>query len=251
MVLLSLRTFQILIVLALCGTAGAVTREEVEIGAERLYRTRIVEAQQRYALDTDPVFLARVQRIATGLIEIDRHEHPQHAALTWEIHTTSDPEESASCMAGGKLLIGRAYATRMELTDAELAMMIAHEIEHAVLEHNLKEFREALRLEPERQQQSFPDLEYAIDHDRGLMSKLAEFDAAQESEADHEGLLLAWRAGWPVLKLVTYFKKMARADPMANFDSREHPASARRWQAMRKMAEDLDQRKTSATPDSR
>jgi len=68
--------------------------------------------------------------------------------MAWEIHTTTDPEENASCMAGGKLLIGQEYVMPLELNDVELAMLIAHEMEHALLQHNLKDMREALRLEP-------------------------------------------------------------------------------------------------------
>ncbi len=235
------RLFLLSTAIMLCTSASAVTREEVEAGAEQLYRARITEAQQKYELDTHPAFLARVQRIATRLIDQARREYPATADLAWEIHTTIDPDENASCMAGGKLLVGQPYVTKLELNDTELAMLLSHEIEHAVLEHNLKEFREALRLEPDRQQQAFTELEYAIDHDSALMSKLAAFDAAQESEADRAGLLLASHAGWPPLGLVTYFKKMAHADPMSNFDSREHPSTARRWQAMRELAKELDQ----------
>ncbi|HSY28880.1 MAG TPA: M48 family metalloprotease, partial [Burkholderiaceae bacterium] len=135
-----------------------------------------------------------------------------------------------------------------ELDDAELAMMLSHEIEHAVLEHNLKEFREALRVEPNRQKQTFAELEYAIDHDSALMSKLAAFDVQQESEADRDGLLLASHAGWPPLGLANYFKKMANADPMSNFDSSEHPSAARRWQAMRELAKELVQQTVTEAP---
>lgn len=232
----------------LVTTANAVTREEVTTGAEELYRARISEAQQRHELDNDPAFLARVQHIADGLIAEARREHPLAAGFPWEIHITADPDESASCMAGGKLLVSQTYVYGLELNDAELAMLLSHEIQHAVLEHNLKEFQEALRLEPDRRQQSFPDLEYAIDHDEMLMSRLDEFNAAQESEADREGLLMAWRAGWPPLKLAGYFKKLAHADPMPNFDRREHPAAARRWKAASELAKKLNQRQTTETP---
>lgn len=239
----------ILFFFTLCATANAVTREEVAAGAENLYRARLLEAQQRHELDNDQTFLVRVRNIAAGLIAEARREHPLAAELDWEIHITSAYEESASCMAGGKLLIGQNYVTELGLDDAELAMLLSHEIQHAVLEHNLKEFQEALKLEPERQRRPFPELEYAIDHDETLMSKLSEFNAAQESEADREGLLMAWRAGWPARKLADYFKKLARADPMPNFDSREHPAAARRWKAARELAEQIDRTDAPAASD--
>jgi len=218
----------------------AVTRDEVIAGAEVMYRARVTEAQSQYQLDNDQVFLARVQRIAAGLIAQAKLDHPVANEFAWELHVIDDPDESASCMAGGKLLIGKPYVNKLELTDAELAMLLSHEIQHAALEHNFKEFQEALKLEPVRQKSSFLELEEAIDHDETLISELSEFNKAQESEADLEGMRMAWRAGWPALKLVGYFKKLVRTDSMTSFDHRDHPASARRWQAARQLADELN-----------
>ncbi|MBV8666974.1 MAG: hypothetical protein JO269_10880 [Burkholderiaceae bacterium] len=230
---------QLLIAILPCLSAAAVTLDEVNAGALRLYQARLAESEQRQELDGDQKFLRRVQGIAGKLIAQAEHERGAEAAIVWEIHTSGAPDESASCMAGGKLLIGQAYVEQLELNDAELAMLIAHEMEHALLQHNLKEMREALRLEPERLQRPFSELEYAVDHDNTLMNKLDAFNAAQELEADHDGFLLAWRAGWPAAGLANYYKKAAHADTMANFDRREHPASARRWQAIQTLSKQI------------
>lgn len=224
---------------ALAMAAHAVTREEVESGAARLYHGRVEEARQGYQLDADPVFLERVQRIAARLIAQAGREAQASGAMSWEIHTTADPDENASCMAGGKLLIGQAYVQRLELNDAELAMLIAHELEHALQQHNLKEAREALRLEPEWGRRPYAELEYAIDHDEGLMRKLDAFDVLQEFEADREGMRLAVHAGWPAARLANYFKKLVRHDAMPNADRREHPAPARRWRAAQALVAEL------------
>jgi predicted Zn-dependent protease len=222
--------------------AQAVTREEVEAGAAKLYAERIDEARQRFELDADPVFLARVRRIAASLIERSALEPDAASGLAWEIHTTTDPEENASCMAGGKILVGQTYVRNLALNDAELAMLIAHEMEHALLQHNLKEAQEALRLEPEWQQQPYASLEYAIDHSESLMRKLDAFDVQQEFDADREGMRLAVHAGWPAAGLTNYFRKLVRHDPMANVDRREHPAPARRWRAAQALVRELEQK---------
>ena len=231
----------------------AVTRDEVVAGAESMYLARITEAQSQYQLDNDRIFLARVQRILDGLIKQAKLDHPNASEFAWELHITDAPDESASCMAGGKLLLGQPYVIRLELTDAELAMLLSHEMQHALLDHNFKEFQEALKLEPGRRNASFLELEEAIDHDDALMSKLSEFDKAQESEADLEGLRMAWRAGWSALGLAGYFKKLEHADPMPNSDHFDHPASALRRQAARQLATELSQRKVQpesvAVPD--
>ncbi|HEX7643383.1 MAG TPA: M48 family metalloprotease [Burkholderiaceae bacterium] len=238
---MSARQRIVLLVFVLAAVSvHAVTREDVEAGAARLYRERVEEARQRYQLDADTAFLERVQRIAARLIAQAAYESDVVEGLAWEIHTTTDPEENASCMAGGKLLIGQAYAQRLQLDDAELAMLIAHEMEHALQQHNLKEAREALRLEPQWDMRPYAELEYAIDHDEGLMRKLDAFDVEQEFEADREGMRLAVHAGWPAKELANYFKKLVHHDLMANADRREHPAPARRWRAAQALAAELN-----------
>lgn len=208
-------------------------------GAERMYRERIAALDARSALDGDAAFLQRVRQLAQRLIQRAAADYPQTAGWTWDIHTTSDPEENAFCMAGGKILIGQRFATDLHLDDAELAMLISHEMQHAIQQHNLKEYQEALRIDPSWQQRPFEELEQAVDNDNALMRKLAAFNLAQEVEADREGMQLAWRAGWPAHGLANYFKKLARASASPNFDSRSHPAPARRWQAARELAHQL------------
>src|SRR6185437_1618404 len=89
----------------MAARALTLTSEEVEAGAARMYRERVDAARERFALDADPIFLARVTRIASRLIAQSEREGP--ARMVWEIHTTTDPEENGSCMAGGKLLVGQ------------------------------------------------------------------------------------------------------------------------------------------------
>lgn len=222
-------------------SVSAVTRDDVLAGAEQLYQARLVEAKSGFRLDNDQAFLLRVQRIAAGLIIQASHDDPAAEKISWEIHTSDDPDETASCMAGGKLLIGQQYVTRLELNDAELAMVLAHEMEHALLEHNYKEFQQALVLEPSRQQSAFSDLEYAVDHDVMLMRKLNELNQSQETEADLEGMRLAWRAGWPAVRLTGFFKKVLRADRNAFFNRPEHPSPALRLRAAAALADELNQ----------
>jgi len=235
------RVFALFLMFLVCGSAHALTQEQVAAGAERMYRQHIAEIRSRSALDGDADFVERVRRVAQTLIRRAALDYPPTAGWSWEIHTTSDPEENAFCMAGGKLLVGQRFVQDLGLNDAELAMLLGHEMQHAIQEHNLKEYREALRLDPSWRDKPFAALEFAVDHDNALMRRLDDFNAAQETEADREGLKLAWRAGWPAAQLANYFKKLARASAAPNFDSREHPAPARRWQAAKALAAALEQ----------
>ncbi len=216
--------------------AQAVTQSEVMAGSAKLYREQVENLRRAYRLDDDERFGARVARLARPLIEQAKREFPESAAWPWELHTTTDGDANAFAMAGGRLLLSRAYVDELALTDAELAMLLAHEIMHAVLRHNLKEFEEALRLEPQRATQPYAEFEHDIDHDHALMRKLANFNQRQELEADREGLLFAARAGWPPQALAAYFRKLVKHSHSPNFDRFDHPSPASRWHAARELA---------------
>ncbi len=216
---------------ALAG-AEALTQELVVSRAAILYAGRL----DKLTLDADPRFSERVRNIALPLIAQAGRDYPDTAHWAWEIHTTGDPEQNADCMAGGKILVSAAYVDRLELSDAELAMLLAHEIEHAALRHNLKEYQQALLLDPRWAQRPYLELEHAVDHDTDLIDLLAATNYSQEQEADREGLLLAWRAGWPAARLATYFKKVARASDRPRRSKPDYPSPLQRWQAARKLA---------------
>ncbi|MBJ7309730.1 M48 family metalloprotease [Rugamonas sp. CCM 8940] len=219
--------------------AEAVTQQLVAGRAAELYAERLAALRAAHALDVHGAVLERVRRIAGGLIAQARRDYPDSADWAWELHVTTDEEHLADGMAGGKMLLGEAYLERLEIADAELAMLLAHEMAHALLRHNLLEYQLALRLDRGWARRPFLALEEAVESDSALIAKLAPQGLAQEAEADREGLLLAWRAGWPAARLANYFKKLARGSGLPNFDSATHPSPASRWAAARALAATL------------
>lgn len=228
------------------GGACAVTQDEVTAGAAKLYRGRIFELTQAGMLDRDTAFLARVQRILRRLGAQAMADNPAAPAWAWEIHTSSDADDNASCMAGGKILISQPYVEQLALNDAELAMMLSHEMQHAILQHNLKEYEEAMRLDPGWLGQPFSALEHAVDHDGRLIGRLAALDKEQEVEADRAGLAMAWRAGWTAKDLAGFFRKLDRASNAGSIGSASHQAPLQRWRAARSQAALLDGAAASA-----
>jgi Zn-dependent protease with chaperone function len=145
------------------GGARAVTQDEVTAGAAKLYRVRIAELERAGMLDRDAAFLARAERIVQRLGQQARRDYPSAPAWSWEIHASSDADDNASCMAGGKILLSQAYVEQLSLNDAELAMVLSHEMQHAILQHNVKEYDEAVRRDPGWLAQPFSALEHAVD----------------------------------------------------------------------------------------
>lgn len=208
----------------------------VMAGAEKMYRQRLIEIEQAGYLDRDAVFLAQLRKIAQTLILRAAQDYPETRHWQWEIHSSSEAEDSAYSMAGGKILVNQLQIERLNLNDTELAMLLSHEIAHSVLEHNRLEYEQALVLFPAWRQRSFEELEEAVDNNESFLSALASLCKQQEEEADAAGLRLAQRAGFPLPALVNFYKKLSRASHTPNFDSKSHPAPARRWMAMRELA---------------
>ncbi|WP_174998994.1 M48 family metalloprotease [Rugamonas aquatica] len=231
-----------LALLAASPQAAELTQQLVEARAAKLYAERLND----HVLDADARFTTRVTTIAASLIARARRDYPETAGWNWEVHTTDDPDQNADCMAGGKILVSKAYVQRLELVDAELAMLLAHEIEHAALHHNLKEYQQALRLDPRWAERPFLELEHAVDHDDALIDQLAATNYEQEVEADREGMQLAWRAGWPPERLAGYFRKMFRESASPRRSKPDYPSPLMRWQAARTLAAALQKNQVQA-----
>lgn len=208
--------------------------DEVDARMEDRYIDRTVDLAAAGKLDEDRALLARLNAIGAGLIRAAVALKPETAQWRWEFHTTGDPEVDAICMAGGKILIGSAFVHQLELSDGELATLLAHEVAHAVAEHHRETFSEALFLN------RFPAVPLEVvmerlDSDLSLQIRLSSLSSLQESEADQLGMALAHRAGWPPAAMVSFYRKLAAGEQGALM-SNAYPANASRLSMAKGMA---------------
>ncbi|MYN38311.1 M48 family metalloprotease [Duganella sp. FT109W] len=207
---------------------------EVDAGMEDRYIDRTVDLAAAGKLDEDRALLARLRYISAELIRVAIDLKPETAQWQWEVHTTSDTEVDAICMAGGKILVGSAFVHQLALTDGELAMLLAHEVAHAVAEHHRETFSEAMLV---NRLPAVPlDVVMArLDSDLSLQIRLSKLSSLQESEADHLGMVLAHRAGWSAEDIVSFYRKLAEGESSALISS-AYPANASRLSMARGMA---------------
>ncbi len=198
------------------GPAAEALRHE----ATARYRKILAGLSARGKLDDDEVLLGRVRGIARSLITVAAGARPEIGSWTWEMHVTSEPSIDAFCMAGGKILVGSEFVRRLGLADGELAMLLGHEIAHALADHRREAARGGMESDPAAEI---------------LQSEIA---LAQENEADRIGMTLAHRAGWPAASLVSFFDKLAQAQSPGTF-STSHPSAAARAVAARAFAQQL------------
>lgn len=181
--------------------------DEVGESLELRYIEQVVALAAAGKLDTDRVLLRRVQAIGDGLVAAAARLKPEVALWQWEWHVAEAPGVEANCEAGGKILVGGPFIRALALDDGELAVLLAHEVAHAVAEHHRETLSEAMLMS-----KPHVPLEVTIerlDSDLRMQVRLAGLSHTQEREADQLGMVIAHRAGWPARAMTAFYRKLA------------------------------------------
>jgi predicted Zn-dependent protease len=193
-----------------------VSEQDIEKGAAQAYAQQVKEARQAGKLNADAALTKRVRAVAGRLIPATRAFRPDAPGWNWEINTLTTKDMNAYAMPGGKIMVYSGLVERLNLTDAELAAVIGHEISHALREHTRERVSRAYA-----QQLALTGIAVATGAGQGTLD-LANTVASvtfqlphsreQESEADVIGLELMARAGYDPNAAVSVWKKMIAAE---------------------------------------
>jgi predicted Zn-dependent protease len=169
----------------------------------------------------------------------------QEPSFDWEFALIDDPKTvNAFCLPGGKVAV---YSGILPVTqdDDGLAVVLAHEIAHAVARHGSERMTDDLAL-----QIGGAGLQQLLQEKSPLTQQLAmtafgvgttlgvvlPFNRAQESEADHIGLVLMARAGYDPQAAPNFWRRMIASSqggaPPAFLSS--HPSDEQRVQDLEK-----------------
>lgn len=191
----------------LAFTADAVNRE-----AAAAYNRTIAGYRRHGLLDHNPKELAEIRAIASRIIAQAVKLKPEAARWSWEIHTTNAKDVSAYCMAGGKILVGSRFVDAFELSKDELAIVLAHEIGHAIAEHVREQLSAVMKRHPRWPRNNLADAIAAMDGNMADYLALMPLSRAQEIEADQIGVRLAAMAGFRPTAALTFYAKLAHAE---------------------------------------
>jgi predicted Zn-dependent protease len=211
-----------------------VSSEEINAMAEQAYGEMKADAQNQGVLNTDADLLRRVQTIGQRMrahTAIFREDAPN---WNWELNVLKSDQLNAFCMPGGKIMFYSGLIEQLDLTDAEIAIVMGHEVAHALREHSREQMSQALAA------QTAIGVGAAIFGvgpeganlvGSGYQALIAtRFSRTDESEADRIGLELTARAGYDPRAGVTLWQKMMAANqggrPPELLSS--HPAEANR-----------------------
>jgi len=174
---------------------------------------RQAAAQRALAPDDHPQVL-RLRAIAARIIPFVSKWNPRAAQWQWEVVLIGSKQVNAFCMPGGKIAFYSGILDTLKLTDDEVAMVMGHEIAHALREHARERIAksELTQLGASLLGEVIGGGKYTGAFQVGGNLLSLKFSRDDESEADVVGLELAARAGYDPRAGISLWQKMAAAN---------------------------------------
>ena len=218
--------------------AKLVPAEQVERAAAEQYQQMLAQADGKKALASkDNAQLLRLRTIAKKIVPFAIEWNPRARNWQWEVNLIGSSQINAFCMPGGKIVFYTGILDKLQLTEDEIAMVMGHEIAHALREQARERMAKGaatqgvLRLGGALVASYFGIDSRITDAAAGGLANLTSlvFSREDESEADLVGMELAARAGYDPRAGVTLWKKMGAASKGAPPQwLSTHPAGTRR-----------------------
>jgi len=162
------------------------------------------------------------QRLATAVTNYLNNNGLSNevANFQWEFNLVQDKQVNAFCMPGGKIVV---YEGILPVTQDEtsLAIVLGHEIAHAVAKHSAEQMSTAIRQQYGAQALSIlmagAGVNSGLQNIAGTVFGLgakgasAKYSRDHESEADHLGIIFAAMAGYNPEAAVAFWQRMSAA----------------------------------------
>ncbi|MFZ5511873.1 MAG: M48 family metallopeptidase [Pseudomonadota bacterium] len=191
-----------------------VPEDQIIQASAQAYSEQMDEYRRKGALESNTPAVARVRRIAAGIVEQAQRVRPETRQWNWQINVIDQPEVNAFAMAGGKIAVYQGLLDRVAPTDDELAQVLAHEVGHALSGHTREKM--SVSLGTDLALAAFGAAQGASEATMRALATGAQLaiqlpnSRRMESEADRIGLELAARAGYNPNAAVSLWQKMAR-----------------------------------------
>lgn len=211
-----------------------VPAAQLEQQATQEYRQLLQQAQAQGALaPASHPQVKRLRRIAQDLIPHVSRFNRDAARWKWEVNLIGSQQINAFCMPGGKIAFYTGLVNGLQLTDDEIAMIMGHEMAHALREHARERIAKTqiTQLGAGLLGSFIGDGRYADAFRFGGDMLTLKFSRDDETEADLIGLDLAARAGYDPRAGVSLWQKMQKASQGGNFQwFSSHPSGKNRIQ---------------------
>ncbi len=211
-----------------------VSSQELEQAAAQGYAQLQAEASKKGVLNNDAALTQRVRAIARRIEPLTGVFRKDAPAWKWEVSVISSDELNAFCMPGGKIAFYSGLIKQLNLSDDEIAIVMGHEIAHALREHSREQVSQAVAAQTAIGVGAalFGLGEASANAGNTMYQALlaTKFSRVHEAEADRIGLELTARAGYDPRAGVALWQKMLKASsgsrPPAFLST--HPAESER-----------------------
>lgn len=210
-----------------------VPAAQLEEQATQQYSQLKQEAKQKGVLvPEDHPQVQRLRAIAKRIIPHTERWNDRADQWSWEVNLIALKDVNAFCMPGGKIAFFGGLIDTLKLTDDEVAIVMGHEIAHALREHARERMAKGSLLSLGATIGSavlgLGEIGQAV-VGQGAQLWMLKFSRGHETDADTVGLDVAARAGYDPRAGITLWKKMAmlnKSDPPQWLSS--HPAGKNR-----------------------
>lgn len=178
--------------------------------AQEFSRLKQQAAAKKALAPDDHPQTRRLRQIAARIIPHADRFNPRARQWQWEVILIGGQQVNAFCMPGGKIAVFSGLLLGLQLTDDEAAMVMGHEIAHALREHARERIAksELTRLGASVLSEFVGGGKYSGLFSAGGQLMSLKFSRDDETEADTVGLELAARAGYDPRAGITLWKKM-------------------------------------------
>jgi predicted Zn-dependent protease len=201
--------------------ANLVPAEEVEKSALQQYRQMLQQAASKNALGPDhhPQVL-RLRDIARRIIPNSYGWNDRARQWQWEVNLIGSNQINAFCMPGGKIAFYSGILKQLDLSDDEVAMVMGHEVAHALREHARERMGKSTATQGLARLGGAvvagvlgisPQITDLVAREGANLLTL-KFSREDETEADLVGMELAARSGFNPKAGVSLWQKMSAAN---------------------------------------
>ena len=192
-----------------------VPAAQIEAEAARGYRDMIAQARAAHRLaPPEHVQLRRLVMISTRLRPLAGMWNERAASWQWEVNLINSPQINAFCMPGGKIAFYWGILVKLQLTDDEVAMVMGHEMTHALREHGRSQIGKQVATQGTIALLAglfgWSNASRTAANVGGRLLSL-KYSRDDETEADLIGLELAARAGYDPRSALSLWRKMEEA----------------------------------------
>ena len=192
-----------------------VPAQEIENAAAQQYAQLVADAQAKNSLAPQGnQQLQRLRNIAGRLVPQTAQWNDRSRQWRWEVNLLGSKQINAFCMPGGKIAFYTGILDQLQLTDDEAAMIMGHEMAHALREHARSRIAKSqgtgTLLSLGAQLLGLGQLG-DVAASLGTQLLTLRFSREDETDADLVGLELAARGGYNPQASVSLWEKMGRA----------------------------------------